>query len=255
MTILIYIVFSIATFYSYEYESYFSLTHRSYLRMSDAGLAKYCITTWTPQWCITSLWPSLRRVPSSNHYKVKHYWKASSPISFVLLKRWQEVVIMSPWGLCWKASFPISFMKRHVSIQVKSSIFSHFVNTPFWAAIRVRRNQRSLRSLTTIQVAESSSAPIATGSTVTSTQSGNPGQKVSDGDSITQRLQDQRDILYRLAEGEGIATQEWDGVLEKCYVCDKWMLEAVFQHHSRDCQCWHISDEEPESEPDRWGME
>jgi hypothetical protein len=63
-----------------------------------------------------------------------------------------------------------------------------------------------------------------------------------------------RDILYRLAEGEGIATQEWDGVLEKCYVCDKWMLEAVFQHHSRDC--WHtISDEETESEPDRWGME
>ena len=87
---------------------------------------------------------------------------------------------------------------------------------------------------------------------MTSTQSGNPGQKVSDGDSITQRLQDQRDILYRLAEGEGIATQEWDGVLEKCYVCDKWMLEAVFQHHSGDC--WHISDEEPESEPDQWGM-
>jgi hypothetical protein len=108
-------------------------------------------------------------------------------------------------------------------------------------------------------VAESYSAPgpIATGtqagSTVTSTRS-NPGRQVPDCVSIPQRLQVQRDILYRLAEGEGIATQEWDGVLEKCYVCDKWMLEAVFQHHSRDC--WHtISDEETESEPDRWGME
>ena len=89
---------------------------------------------------------------------------------------------------------------------------------------------------------------------MTSTRSGNPGWQVPDCDSITtQRLQDQRDILSRLAEGEGIATQEWDGVLEKCYVCDKWMLEAVFQHHSQDC--WYISDEEPEIEPDRWGME
>jgi hypothetical protein len=63
------------------------------------------------------------------------------------------------------------------------------------------------------------------------------------------RLQDQREILERLAEGEGIATQEWNGVLEKCYVCDKWMLEAVFRAHGR--KCWHMSDEE--SEPDKWG--
>ena len=145
-------------------------------------------------------------------------------------------------------------LKRHVSI--KSGIFSHFVNAPFYAAIRVRRNQSSLRSTTQVADSESSSsAPIATGSTLT--RSGNPDRQVPDRDSlsITQHLQDQLDILYRLAEGEGIAAQEWDGVLEKCYVCDKWMLEAVFHHHSRDCCQWHISDEEPESEPDRWGME
>jgi len=64
------------------------------------------------------------------------------------------------------------------------------------------------------------------------------------------RLQDQCEILERLAEGEGIATQEWDGVFEKCYVCDKWMLEAVFQAHTRNC--WHMSDEE--SDADKWGM-
>ena len=86
-----------------------------------------------------------------------------------------------------------------------------------------------------------------------STRNGNPlaGQQLPDCDSFTQRLQDQRDILYRLADGEGIGTQEWDGVLEKCDVCEKWMLEAIFQHHNWDC--WHISDEDLESEPDRWG--
>jgi hypothetical protein len=68
--------------------------------------------------------------------------------------------------------------------------------------------------------------------------------------SPSQRLQDQRDILDRLAEGEGIATHEWEGVVEKCSVCDKVMLEAVFRPHSRDC--WHISDEE--SEVDRWAV-
>ena len=59
-----------------------------------------------------------------------------------------------------------------------------------------------------------------------------------------QRLLDQRDILDRLAEGEGIAAHEWDGVVEKCFVCNKTMLEAVLQAHSRDC--WHISDVESE---------
>ena len=73
----------------------------------------------------------------------------------------------------------------------------------------------------------------------------NPGP-----DTPHQRLQDQREILDRLAEGEGIPMDEWDGLVEKCYVCNQFMLEAVFKAHSRDC--WHtISDEE--SEPDKWG--
>ena len=79
----------------------------------------------------------------------------------------------------------------------------------------------------------------------------NPGRPGPD--SLGQRLQDQCEILDRLVEGEGIATQEWEGVIEKCFVCDKWMLEAVFQAHSWDC--WHLSDEEPESDADKWGME
>lgn len=44
---------------------------------------------------------------------------------------------------------------------------------------------------------------------------------------------------------------EWDGVVEKCYVCNKFMLEAVFKEHSQSC--WYISDEE--SEMDEWGKE
>ena len=43
---------------------------------------------------------------------------------------------------------------------------------------------------------------------------------------------------------------DWDGVVEKCYVCDKIMLSAVFRAHGRDC--WHLSDE---SDADKWGME
>lgn len=73
---------------------------------------------------------------------------------------------------------------------------------------------------------------------------------VPDSPSLTQRIRDQREILNRLVKGEGIATHEWDGVLEKCFVCDKWMLEAIFRTHS---DCWLMSDEE--SEPDNWGME
>lgn len=65
-----------------------------------------------------------------------------------------------------------------------------------------------------------------------------------------QRLLDQRDILDRLLEGEGIAEHEWDGLVKKCFVCDKIMLEAVFQVHSREC--WHLS--EDKSEVDEWGM-
>ena len=62
-------------------------------------------------------------------------------------------------------------------------------------------------------------------------------------------LKDQCDILDRLAEGEGIPAHEWAGVVERCYICDKTMLGAVFRAHSRDC--WHMSDDE--SEPDEWG--
>jgi hypothetical protein len=78
----------------------------------------------------------------------------------------------------------------------------------------------------------------------------NPGPEP---DSPSQRLHNQREILDRLAEGEGIAEVEWEGVVEKCYVCSKTMLEAVFQAHSRDC--WHVSvsDDELENEPDKWG--
>ena len=44
---------------------------------------------------------------------------------------------------------------------------------------------------------------------------------------------------------------EWDGVVEKCYLCNKFMLEAVFKEHVQSC--WYISDEE--SEIDEWGKE
>jgi hypothetical protein len=70
-----------------------------------------------------------------------------------------------------------------------------------------------------------------------------------------QRLLDKRDILERLAEGEGIAMHEWDGVVEKCFVCNKIMLEAVFRDHGRDC--WHADAGDEggdESEPHKWGM-
>ena len=67
-----------------------------------------------------------------------------------------------------------------------------------------------------------------------------------------QHLLDQHEILDWLAEGEGVAPDEWDGVIERCYVCDKIMLEAVFKDHSRDC--WHLSDDD-ESEPDQWGKQ
>ena len=71
--------------------------------------------------------------------------------------------------------------------------------------------------------------------------------------SSDKRLQDQRDILDRLADGEALAEDEWDGVIEKCFVCDKVMLEAVFKKHSRDC--WHLSEDEIEIEADsdKWG--
>ena len=65
-----------------------------------------------------------------------------------------------------------------------------------------------------------------------------------------QSLLDQRDILDRLADGEGIATHEWDGVVEQCFVCRKFMLGAIFKDHSRDC--WNLS--EDESDVDKWGM-
>ena len=61
----------------------------------------------------------------------------------------------------------------------------------------------------------------------------------------------QCDILDQLAEGEGIPTDEWDGVVEKCYVCNKFMLEAVFKAHCQDF--WNVSDEE--SQLNEWRKE
>jgi hypothetical protein len=98
----------------------------------------------------------------------------------------------------------------------------------------------------------SSASPIASTSRDSEPSASNPGP-VSTSQHQRQRLQDQCDILDRLAEGEGIATYEWDGVIEKCLVCDKIMLEAVFKDHRREC--WHVSDDEPESESDEWGMQ
>ena len=66
-----------------------------------------------------------------------------------------------------------------------------------------------------------------------------------------QRLLDQREVLDRLAEGEAIPMDEWDGVVEKCYLCNKFMLEAVYADHG--WSCWYMSDEE--SEVDEWGKE
>jgi hypothetical protein len=74
----------------------------------------------------------------------------------------------------------------------------------------------------------------------------NPGP-----DTPHQRLLDQREILDQLADGEGIPMSEWEGLFEKCYICKKFMLEAVYKAHSRDC--WGVSDEE--SEVDEWGKE
>ena len=94
--------------------------------------------------------------------------------------------------------------------------------------------------------------PESSPALITSTSKGK-----STASNPSQRIQDQRDILDeildRLAEGEGIAKREWDGVLKKCFVCDKWMLEAVFKTHSRDC--WDVSESEEENDPDQWGME
>jgi len=117
------------------------------------------------------------------------------------------------------------------------------------AKTSIRRNPSSSQALWSPTTPESFTTPIT--STSASTQAvSNPGPSP---DSLSQHLQDQRDILDRLAEGDGIAMQEWDGVLETCYVCDKVLLEAVFKAHSRDC--WHMSDSDEESEPDKWGME
>jgi hypothetical protein len=53
--------------------------------------------------------------------------------------------------------------------------------------------------------------------------------------STRDSLADQRDILERLAEGEGIEKAEWDGVVETCDVCEKVFVGAVFKAHYRGC--------------------
>ena len=74
----------------------------------------------------------------------------------------------------------------------------------------------------------------------------NPGP-----DSPHQHLLDQRKIHDQLVEGDGVTMEEWDGLVEKCYLCNKYMLEAIFQAHSQDC--WLMSEEE--SEVDEWGKQ
>jgi hypothetical protein len=83
--------------------------------------------------------------------------------------------------------------------------------------------------------------PTATGSVTQSS----PAQDTS---STSERLLDQREVLDRLAEGEGVSAQDWAGVVEYCYICNNFMLEAFFKGHYRDC--WGVYDE---SEPDAWG--
>jgi hypothetical protein len=84
-------------------------------------------------------------------------------------------------------------------------------------------------------------------STASSSRPVSPSKRL---EAQRQRLLEQRDVLDRLSEGEGIAKDEWDGLVEKCYVCNKIMLEAFFKLHSREC--WHLSEEE--SEVDKWGI-
>ena len=108
------------------------------------------------------------------------------------------------------------------------------------------------RNVTSLQVASTSSCASPSKST---------RDNLADQQDILKRLAvspsqhlhflDQCDILDRLAEGEGIAAHEWDGVVEKCFMCNKTMLGAVLQAHSRDC--WHVSDDE--SEVDKLGMQ
>lgn len=95
-----------------------------------------------------------------------------------------------------------------------------------------------------LPISFAASAPIA------STSNGDPITSPGP-DTPHQRLLDQREILDRLAEGDVVTMDEWDGLVEKCYVCNKYMLEAVFRAHSRDC--WHMSEEE--SEVDEWGKQ
>lgn len=91
-------------------------------------------------------------------------------------------------------------------------------------------------------------APIA------SSSKQDPGP-ASGPDTPHQRLLDQRDILDRLAEGEGIPMDEWNGLVEKCYVCKKFMLEAVFKAHNRDCWFDVRVPDDVETEVDEWGKE
>lgn len=93
--------------------------------------------------------------------------------------------------------------------------------------------------------------PISSAAPIASTSKGDPTPSNPGPDSPHQRLLDQREILDRLAEGDGVTMDEWDGLVEKCYVCNKYMLEAVFQVHSREC--WLMSEEE--SEVDEWGKQ
>jgi hypothetical protein len=62
-------------------------------------------------------------------------------------------------------------------------------------------------------------------------QAGSPGPSSSTRDNLA----DQRDILERLAEGEGIDKAEWDGVVETCDVCQRVFIGEVFKAHYRGC--------------------
>ncbi|KAF8162742.1 hypothetical protein B0H34DRAFT_671902 [Crassisporium funariophilum] len=47
-------------------------------------------------------------------------------------------------------------------------------------------------------------------------------------------------IIARLAKGEGIEWQEWDGVVETCDMCKTTFLQANFKAHARGC--WYESE-------------
>ncbi|KAF8158437.1 hypothetical protein B0H34DRAFT_674846 [Crassisporium funariophilum] len=102
------------------------------------------------------------------------------------------------------------------------------------ASTTIRRQPRM--SLPTMQ-----SSPIQTASTsrqeAPATSSAGPSNLDH---TSTSKLTDQRRVIARLAKGEGIEWQEWDGVVETCDMCKTTFLQANFKAHARGC--WYESE-------------